>query len=131
MPNDQIIFFDGVCGLCNRFVHLLIKADKQSSLKFAPLQGNTAKELLPVEYTYELKTIVFYQKHKISTESDAVLEILKSIGGIWIIFYMFRWVPKLIRDRIYQWISRYRTKWFGRLDSCRMPTKEERNRFLD
>jgi predicted DCC family thiol-disulfide oxidoreductase YuxK len=127
----NLIFFDGVCGLCNRFVNLLIDADKNHALKFAPLQGKTAAELLPKEFIQELKTIVYCRNQQIYTESDAVLEILKSIGGIWAIFYIFKWIPKLIRDYIYQWISLHRLHWFGRLDSCRMPSKEERARFLD
>jgi predicted DCC family thiol-disulfide oxidoreductase YuxK len=127
----NVIFFDGVCGLCNRFVNLLIDADKNHVLKFAPLQGKTAAELLPNEFIHELKTIVYYQNHEILTESDAVLEILKSIGGFWLLFYVFKWTPKFIRDFIYQWVSRHRLDWFGKLDSCRMPTKEERARFLD
>ena len=127
----NLIFFDGVCGLCNRFVNLLIEADKNNVLKFAPLQGKTAVELLSKEFIYELKTIVYYRNYEIFTESDAVLEILKSIGGIWAIFYIFKWIPKFIRDYIYQWISLHRLQWFGRLDRCRMPTEEERARFLD
>ena len=83
----NLIFFDGVCGLCNRFVNLLIEADKNNVLKFAPLQGKTAVELLSKEFIHELKTIVYYRNYEIFTESDAVLEILKSIGGIWAIFF--------------------------------------------
>lgn len=127
----NLIFFDGVCGLCNRFVNLLIEADKNNVLKFAPLQGTTAAELLSKEFIHELKTIVYYRNYEIFTESDAVLEILKSIGGIWAIFYIFKWIPKFIRDYIYKWISLHRLEWFGRLDRCRIPTKEDRARFLD
>jgi predicted DCC family thiol-disulfide oxidoreductase YuxK len=127
----QTIFFDGVCGLCNRFINFILDVDKNKVLKFSPLQGKTAASALPSNVLIDLKTVVFLKNNKIYTQSDAVLEIFKSIDGIWSIFYIFKWIPKFIRDFIYHWISSNRIKWFGQLESCRMPTKEERDRFLD
>jgi predicted DCC family thiol-disulfide oxidoreductase YuxK len=128
---SQIVFFDGYCGLCNFFVNLLLDIDKENVLKFAPLQGQKAAELLPNDLTEKLSTLVFIENEKIYTESDAVLRILYSIGGIWKLFYVFILVPKFIRNAVYAFVSKHRIRWFGSINQCRFPTKEEKIKFLD
>lgn len=128
--DTSIVFFDGVCGMCNYFVNFLIEEDKDNVLKFSPLQGQKAMDILPKEFTQKLDTLVFYQDNKIYTESKAVLKILYSMGGIWKLFYVFKIIPRFIRNGIYKYISQHRIEWFGSSDSCRIPTSDERAKFL-
>ena len=129
--NKTILFFDGVCGLCNRFVDFVIKRDKEHQIHFAPLQGQTSQNVLDANYSEELKTLIFYKDSNVLLRSDAVLEILKILGGFWGIFSIFKIIPRPIRDAVYNFIAHNRYKWFGKRDLCRVPTPEERDYFLD
>ena len=131
MSNETIVFYDGQCGLCNRLVNLLLVLDHKKRLKFAPLQGQTAKTKLPKELLADLKTMAFLKNGRLYTKSDAALEVVKTIGGIFSLFYIFKFIPRFIRDAVYDFISKNRIRWFGQSDSCRMPTKKERAVFLD
>ena len=126
-----IVFFDGVCGLCNNFVNILISEDRNQVLKFSPLQGQTAKTKIPKELSEDLNTMAFLINGKLYTKSDAALEVLKTIGGVLSLFYICKLIPRFIRDAVYDFISKNRIRWFGRSESCRVPTKEERALFLD
>ena len=131
MPNPIIVFYDGQCGLCNRLVNLLLGLDHKKRLKFSPLQGQTAKTKIPKELSEDLNTMAFLKNGKLYTKSDAALEILKTIGGVLSLFYICKLIPRFIRDAVYDFISKNRIRWFGRFESCRVPTKEERDQFLD
>ncbi len=131
-----IVLFDGVCALCNHSIDFLIKLDKELKLKFAPLQGETAKAVFSRNTIDDdaLKSIILVKKsdggEQIFKRSDAVLESLKTIGGFWNIVVIFKLFPRAIRDSIYNFIARNRYKWFGKYDACRLPTPEERELFL-
>ena len=131
MPNPIIVFYDGQCGLCNRLVNLLLGLDHKKRLKFSPLQGQTAKTKIPKELSEDLNTMAFLINGKLYTKSDAALEVLKTIGGVLSLFYICKLIPRFIRDAVYDFISKNRIRWFGRFESCRVPTKEERDQFLD
>ncbi len=128
--DKKIVFFDGVCGLCNKSVDWLIRRDKNQHLLFSPLQGETAKILLSEEVRNELSTFVFLRNGTLLNRSDAALATLKDIGGGWKIFYVLTLIPLSFRNWIYNWVSRNRYKWFGKKETCRIPSKEERKRFL-
>ncbi len=128
--NLSIVFFDGVCGLCNHFIDFLFKEDRYDILQFAPLQGETVKNYVPNLDTKNLSTVIFYSNGKIHEQSDAVLAIFFEIGGIWRLFIVFRIIPRFIRDAVYQFIAKNRIKWFGEKASCRLPTPEERGKLL-
>lgn len=131
MSNQTIVFYDGQCGLCNRLVNLLLRLDHKKRLKFSPLQGQTAKTKIPNELSENLNTMALLKNGRVYTKSDAAFEVMKTIGGIFSLLYIFKFIPRFIRDAVYDFISKNRIRWFGRLDSCRMPTKEERTLFLD
>ena len=131
MSNETIVFYDGQCGLCNRLVNLLLVLDHKKRLKFAPLQGQTAKTKLPKELLADLKTMALLKNGRVYTNSDAAFEVMKTIGGIFSLLYIFKFIPRFIRDAVYDFISKNRIRWFGQSESCRMPTKEERTLFLD
>lgn len=128
--SEKIIFFDGVCGLCNKTVNFLMRIDKRQNLKFAPLQGQTAQGRLPAEIIEDLNTLIFYENGKLSNRSTAVLRAIKAIGGFWRLLYVFIIIPSPMRDWIYKTVAKNRYKWFGKHDTCRMPTSEERGRLL-
>ncbi|MDB5255385.1 MAG: yuxK [Chitinophagaceae bacterium] len=129
--NQNIVFFDGVCGLCNRAIDFLMRHDKRKALLFAPLQGTTAAELLPPGEASSLSSMVYYSSGKISYKTRAILNLLWDMGGWWTLTAFFRIIPPFIRDIFYNIMATSRYKWFGKKESCRIPTVEERARFLD
>jgi predicted DCC family thiol-disulfide oxidoreductase YuxK len=130
--NHIIILFDGVCNLCNSSVDFLIRHDKHDKFRFASLQSDIGIELqkkfnLDPE---ELKTFFLIDGAKYYSRSTAALKAAKELGFPWNLAYMFILVPRFIRDSVYRLISRYRYKWFGKRSTCRLPSPEEKVKFL-
>jgi predicted DCC family thiol-disulfide oxidoreductase YuxK len=129
---DAIVFFDGVCGLCNHTVNFLMSRDLQGVLKFAPLQGDTAACLVPEKARQDLNSFVFANSGRLYYRSGAMARILMRIGGLWRILGAMLWlIPWPLRDAGYRIVAALRYRLFGKHESCRLPTAEERNRFLD
>ena len=130
---QKIIFFDGVCNLCNRSVDFLIKQDKKGVLKFASLQSDFAKSFLPEDLvnSADLDSIVFSDGKKFFTKSSAVLEICKSLGGGFHFFRIGYLLPPFLRNALYTLIANNRYKWFGKKNQCMIPTADLKERFLD
>lgn len=130
---NNVVFFDGVCNLCNSSVNFLIDRDPQARFQFASLQSYLAGEILPSHEIDPTKvdSIAFLVNGRVYQRSRAVLEIARRMRRLWPLMYVFVIVPGFIRDMVYNWIARNRYRWFGRTDSCRMPTPELRARFLD
>ncbi|MBL8992311.1 MAG: DUF393 domain-containing protein [Spirochaetia bacterium] len=127
---QPIVFFDGVCGICNRFVDFLLKRDRRRIYLFSPIQGERAKTVLDPEAIQKNETIFLLDAKGIHQRSTAPIRILTGLGGPWKIFFILYMIPRPIRDFIYKRIARNRYRWFGRKDACRIPTAEERARFL-
>lgn len=126
-----VIFFDGVCGLCNRSVDFLLARDRNRRFLFAPLQGETARQRLSEEETQNLNHIVLWCRGKTFRASAAVARILWQLGGIWGVLGALFWlIPRPLRDVGYKVIAANRYRLFGRKETCRLPTPEERSRFL-
>ena len=126
------VFFDGVCGLCNHSVNWLLARDPERRLRFAPLQGTTAAQTLDAEIRNRLDTIVFVRDCETYTRTAAVSRILMTLGGRWRVLGGLLWiVPSPIRDLGYRIVSRLRYRMFGKHESCRLPTPQERAVFLD
>lgn len=126
-----IVFFDGICGLCNKSIDLLLGMDRRGALRFAPLQGQTAAAVLEQQMVTRLDSMVFMSGGKIYTQSDAPLQILRTIGGPWAWCYPLRMIPKAWRDVLYRQVAKNRYRLFGKHESCRIPTPAERARFLE
>lgn len=126
-----IIFFDGVCAMCNAFVDLILRIDRERIFRFAPIQGETARRLLPPlsEDPREWSMIYLDEKGR-HDQSDAALEVYRRLGGAWGWLGLFLLLPRWIRNPIYRTVARNRYRWFGRRDTCRLPTVEEISRFL-
>ena len=126
-----ILFFDGVCGLCNRFVDLLLKSDSRDQFRYAPLQGDTAQRMLALQdRNGDPQSFVLLENDKRYEQSGAVLLALRRLGGPWGLIATLYVFPRPLRDFVYRIVARNRYRWFGRRDECRLPTPEERDRFL-
>ena len=131
MNNKNIIYFDGICGLCNSFVKLLLKVD--SDLKFATLQGVSGQKLLnKMNFSNsDFDTVIFQKNDQIYTKSTAVFEIFKTIGGFWKILLIFSFLPISITDQLYRYIALKRFKVFGKLDQCDISIFNKPGQFID
>ena len=127
---EPILFFDGVCNLCNGFINWLVRRDKHARIKIASLQGETAQIVIP-ELSASLDTIILVNGADISIKSDAVLKTLAMLPGIWPTVSKLGFLfPKGFRDGMYKFTARNRYRMFGKKDSCRLPTPSERGHFL-
>lgn len=130
--NHLIILFDGVCSFCNFWVNFLIDRDKKDRFRFTALQSERGEELLK-KYnlsTEDFETFVLIDGDKYYIKSTAALLVLKNLSDLWKILYVFIIVPGSIRDFVYSFIAKHRYKLFGKRETCRGPTPEERNKFL-
>ncbi len=130
--NKAIILFDGVCNLCNSSVNLVIRRDKKNYFQFAPLQSDVAKQLLKNQNTPLSKTesMVLLENGKIFFKSSAALRTARHLGGLYPLFYGLIIIPTFIRNAVYDLISRNRYKWFGKRETCMLPTEELKKKFI-
>jgi predicted DCC family thiol-disulfide oxidoreductase YuxK len=133
-PTNQehpIIFFDGVCNLCEGSVQFIIKRDPTGQFRFAALQSPVAQQLLAQhQVSSELRSIVVLDDGKISIESDAVLRIGLRLSGYRTLSQLGLLVPKMVRDLVYRFVAARRYRWFGKQEVCMVPSAELRGRFL-
>jgi len=127
---DRILFFDGVCGLCNRVVNVFMRLSGGQTLLFAPLQGSTAKAMLPENFTEQLDTLVYFRDGEIWTKVNAVGRILEDMGGVWKLAKILRVFPEFLGNFAYDIVASNRYNLFGKRGTCRIPTLEEKARFL-
>jgi len=123
----KVVVFDGICGLCNKSIDLLIKLDKHKVLQYTSLQGEFVKTL-PIGP--DTDSIIFYEDEIIYYKSTAILKILRSLGGVWGFVNIFYLIPTFLRDIIYDIIAKYRYNTFGKMQSCRIPNEGEEKLFL-
>lgn len=128
-----VILFDGVCNLCNSAVQFVIKRDKKNIFKFASLQSSFGQSVLK---KYQLpatnfNSFVLLQNQKVYTRSTAALMVVKQLSGLWPLLYSFITVPSFIRNGIYNLVAKNRYKWFGKKETCWLPSPELKIRFFD
>ena len=130
--NGAIVFFDGVCGLCNTSVDFLIKTDRTQSLRYSPLQGEAIKAYNLSLNENELDTLYIWTGEKMLTKSEGWLWLMSGLGGFWFLLTLpCRILPYKLMDLVYDFIARHRYKIFGKREACRIPSPEERELFLD
>ncbi len=133
MPVDNnIVFFDGECGFCDTTIRWIMAIDKRKTIRYAPLQGETAARLLPEELRLEenLKTIVYINpQNSRYLKSNAVIEILCQIGGLWKIVKVGKILPTGLRDWFYDRIAERRRSLISKA-ACPLPTPDQRARLL-
>lgn len=130
--NFSIILFDGVCNFCNSSVNKIIRHDKKNRFKFAPLQSEIGKKLLAKHSidSAKIDSIILIENNDAFIKSTAILKISKHLGALYPLAYGFFIIPEFIRNIIYDFIARNRYKWWGKKDSCMIPTMEVKNKFI-
>ncbi len=129
--NQKVVFFDGVCHLCNGSIQFLLKYNSRKDLLFAPLQSDIAIESLGQYGKKELGDSIIYVKNgKVYSESTAALQLAGELMFPISILKVFLILPQFIRNGVYRWIARNRYSWFGKYDSCMIPGPEVSHRFL-
>ena len=130
--NYKIILFDGVCNLCNGAVTYIIKRDRKNVFKFAALQSDIGRELISKFNidTSKVDSIILIDGEKHYEKSSAALRIAKELSGAHPLLFGFMVLPKFIRDSVYDYIAKNRYKWFGKKESCMVPTAELKGKFL-
>ncbi len=115
-----ILYYDGVCNLCNRSVQFIIRHDKKQIFTFESLQSEKGKIVLANFQGTPPDSVIVYQNNKYYIKSDAILRIMKIFGGIWLVPFAFVLIPRFFRDKVYDFIARHRYKWFGKTATCQM-----------
>ena len=136
---SPILFYDGVCGLCNTLVQFLLKHDKKGRLRFASLQSDFAEKVLrrhgfdPKDLD-TLHVVENYEQpdERLLQRSDAVLRAGRELGGHWsVLAAIAKIVPRPLRDIAYRFVARNRYRVFGKYETCMLPNPDQRSRFLD
>jgi predicted DCC family thiol-disulfide oxidoreductase YuxK len=127
----RIVLFDGACNVCDAAVNFIIDHDRAGKFKFASLGSDVGRRLcrehgIPEDFD----TIAFIQDGVAYTRSAAVLQIAKGLDGAWPVLFSLVVLPRPVRDSAYRYFAAHRYAWFGKQDSCRVPTPEIRRRFL-
>ncbi|MBS7253831.1 thiol-disulfide oxidoreductase DCC family protein [Flavobacterium branchiicola] len=131
--NKKIILFDGVCNLCDSAVQFIIKHDKKDLFRFVSLQSDFGKEIcnyIGVDQS-KIDSIILYNPGvAYYYKSSAVIEIAEDLGGIYSLLSIFEIFPEKLRNIIYDFIAKNRYKWYGKKESCMIPTPELKAKFL-
>ncbi|PKP25774.1 MAG: thiol-disulfide oxidoreductase [Bacteroidetes bacterium HGW-Bacteroidetes-2] len=130
--DKKIVLFDGVCNLCNNSVTFIIKKDKKDRFRFAALQSKIGKGLVQKYHIdiSKLDSILLIEGETYSYKSTAALHIAKHLGGVYSMFYTLIVLPPIVRNFFYDIIAKNRYKWFGKKESCMIPTPELKAKFL-
>lgn len=131
-PAKSVLLFDGVCNLCNSSVQFILARDPKAKFRFASLQSDEGQALLQEfeDRPSDLSSVVLIEDGQLYTRSDAALRVARQLSGGWPLLYAFIVLPRALRDAVYDWIARNRYRWFGKRDSCMIPSPELRSRFL-
>lgn len=128
---QSVLLFDGVCNLCNSSVDFIIRNERNNDLKFASLQSEYGQTLLNSFKMEDVPdSLVFYDGEQVFFKSEAAWKISKYLKR------PYRWLgvlnvfPLTLRNWAYDWIAKNRYRWFGKKDTCRLPSDDERVRFL-
>jgi predicted DCC family thiol-disulfide oxidoreductase YuxK len=130
--NKKIILFDGVCNLCNGSVVFIIKRDKKDVFRFAAIQSDEGQELIQKHNidTLKVDSILLINGERYFSKSTAALKIARHLSGGYPLLYGFMILPRFFRNWVYDIIARNRYKWFGKKESCMIPTPELKAKFL-
>lgn len=131
-PEAPILLFDGVCNLCNGAVNFVIDRDSAAKVRFGALQSEAGQRLLAqssLPDTY-LDSLVLCEGAKVYTGARGALRLAWHLGGAWRALWGLRVLPSWVLEPLYGLVAKYRYRWFGQLEACRIPTPELRSRFI-
>ena len=133
LPEHPIILFDGVCNLCAWSVRFIIERDPGGHFHFASLQSDFGRALMVAHGLDpdELNSFILVEGGRAYTASDAALRVARRLPWPWCWCFVFIALPRFLRDPAYRFIARNRYRWFGKSDSCLIPTPELKHRFRD
>jgi len=129
----KIILFDGVCNLCNGAVQFIIKRDEHNQFQFAALQSETGKKLTSARNIDidEVDSIILIDPNiAYYIKSTAALKIGQELKGLRTISSILLWLPESFRNIVYDFIAKNRYKWYGKKESCMIPTDDLKGRFI-
>ena len=126
----NVIFFDGYCGLCNGFVDFMMRVDKKAIFKFSPLQSDFAKQHAQPADIEHLKSVVILIDGKTYRKAEGVLKAVSLLGGVWKSSLVLSVLPNKILNVGYDLVAENRYSLFGKRETCRLPSPEERSRFI-
>jgi predicted DCC family thiol-disulfide oxidoreductase YuxK len=124
-----VIFFDGVCHVCSGLVRFVLRHDRRGRFRFAPLDSDVARARLGSSAAAS-DSVILLEAGRRYERADAVLRIARELGAPWSAAVVFRILPHGLRDWGYDWFARRRYRWFGKRETCYLPTPDERARFL-
>ena len=127
-----VLYFDGVCNLCNRLVKFVLRNSKNKAIIFASLQSKAGLEILnrTGQKPNQLHSVVFEVNGNLLQKSDAILALASTMGGVWKSAIVLKVFPRGLRDFVYDRVAANRYSWFGKKDQCMLPTPETAGRFL-
>ena len=128
--SKPVLFFDETCNLCNTMIDLVVKLDKDQRVFKAPLQGQTAKESLPEEKRQSLRTLILLKNDQLFVRSSAIFQLALIIKGPLLILLPFWILPRFITDFFYILMAKYRYRLFGRRETGRVLSEDEKGHFL-
>jgi predicted DCC family thiol-disulfide oxidoreductase YuxK len=128
----RIVLYDGVCGLCNKTVTLLLRIDRRHAFHYAPLQGETAARLKAMHPAIpaDLDSVVYVEEGRVYLRSRAFVMAARHLPYPWKLAYWMRWIPAPVADLLYNFVARIRYRVFGKYDACRLPSADDRKRLL-
>lgn len=130
MTDYPVVIFDGVCNLCNGVVNFILQHQRKKQFRFVALQSEAGEKAIQLlQIPPETNSVILYWKKRIYTESEAALEIARLLPAPWKWLVVFTIVPKKVRDKMYRWVARNRYRWFGQKQSCRLPSRREKQFF--
>jgi len=131
--DEQIVVFDGVCNLCSRSAHFILRNDRSRVFKLATAQSAIGRQLLADAGIDpdNVETFVLVRAGHAYFRSDAALEVVNKLDWPWRALKILRFIPRALRDPVYRLVARNRYRWFGRKATCMVPTNDIRSRFLE
>jgi predicted DCC family thiol-disulfide oxidoreductase YuxK len=129
---EHVVLFDGICNLCNRSVQYVIKNDPAGKFRFIPMQSVAGRSILThyKKSHNNYDSFVYIQNGKWQEKSSAALKLSWQLRGGNKLFILFWLVPKFIRDLVYSLVAKNRYKWFGKMEVCMIPRKNEEALFI-
>ena len=131
--SKDIVFYDGVCGLCNALVVFLLKYERNNNMSYCSLQSEFAKSFLKdFNVPVNMQTIYYLSDGKLHKRSEAIKKITRNLKSPFLIIsYLLAITPKFLRECFYRVFAKNRYKWFGKKDDCKIPSPKNKERFLD
>lgn len=132
--NKKIILFDGVCNLCDSLLQFVIRHDKKDVFRFVALQSNLGQEIvnhIGIQNKNIDSVILYVPGVAYYYKSSAALEIARELGGFFHLGTVFKIIPTVLRNYIYDYVAKNRYSWYGKKASCMIPTPELKSKFLE